>query len=276
MAACLAEGTTLIENASIEPEIVDLANMLCAMGARIYGAGTNTIRVDGASRLHGAVYRVMPDRMEAGTFALAAAISGGQVSMDGRVGRWMGALTGKLRDAGATVRADSDIYEVVAPAKLRAVDIQTYPYPGFPTDLQAPFTTVMTQAEGNSSIHETMYDGRLQYVAELRRMGAHITVSGSGRTAMVHGPSPLEGTPVCALDIRSGAAMVLAGLAAEGSTQISNVVYIDRGYEDICAKLQGLGAQITREAEVDHPCPVEDAREPIEWGMVPYGVNGAS
>jgi UDP-N-acetylglucosamine 1-carboxyvinyltransferase len=275
MAACLAEGTTLIENASIEPEVVDLANFLCAMGARIYGAGTNTIRVDGASRLHGAVYRVMPDRMEAGTFALAAVVSGGQVSMDGRVGRWLGALTGKLRDAGADVRVDSDIYEVTAPQAIRAVDIQTYPYPGFPTDLQAPFTAAMTQANGNSSIHETMYDGRLQYIAELRRMGANIAVSGSGRTAMVHGPTPLVGAPVCALDIRSGAAMVLAGLAAEGSTQIANVVYIDRGYEDICAKLQGLGAQITREAEADHPYPVADAHEPIEWGMVPYGVNGA-
>jgi UDP-N-acetylglucosamine 1-carboxyvinyltransferase len=274
MGACLAEGTTLIENASIEPEIVDLANFLRAMGARVYGAGTNTIRVDGASRLHGGVYRVMPDRMEAGTFALAATITGGRVTMDGRVDAWLGALTDKLRDAGATVRADGDIYEVIGPKTIRPVDIQTYPYPGFPTDLQAPFTTVMTQAEGNSSIHETMYDGRLQYVNELRRMGARIDVSGSGRTAMVHGPTPFAGASVSALDIRSGAAMVLAGLAAEGSTQISNVVYIDRGYEDICTKLQGLGAQIIREAETDHQCPVENAHDPIEWGMVPYGVNG--
>jgi UDP-N-acetylglucosamine 1-carboxyvinyltransferase len=274
MAACLAEGTTLIENASIEPEVVDLAHFLCAMGARIYGAGTNTIRVDGASRLHGGVYRVMPDRMEAGTFALAATITGGRVSMDGRVGRWLGALTGKLRDAGAAVRTDGDVYEVAGPETIQPVDIQTYPYPGFPTDLQAPFTSVMTQAQGASSIHETMYDGRLQYAEELRHMGAHIDVSGSGRTAMVHGPTPLRGAPVRALDIRSGAAMILAGLAAEGNTEIGNVVYIDRGYEDIGAKLQGLGAQITREAEADHRQPVEDAHEPIEWGMVPYGVNG--
>ncbi len=274
MAACLAEGTTLIENASIEPEIVDLANFLRAMGARVYGAGTNTIRVDGAGRLHGGVYRVMPDRMEAGTFALAATITGGQVTMDGRVERWLGALTGKLRDAGATVNANADIYEIIGPKTIQPVDIQTYPYPGFPTDLQAPFTTVMTQAAGNSSIHETMYDGRLLYVKELRRMGARIDVSGSGRTAMVHGPTTFAGAPVSALDIRSGAAMILAGLAAEGSTQISNVVYIDRGYEDICAKLQGLGAKIIREAETDYQCPVEDAHDPIEWGMVPYGVNG--
>lgn len=275
MAACLAEGTTLIENASIEPEVVDLASFLCAMGARVYGAGTSTIRVDGAGRLHGAVYRVMPDRMEAGTFALAATVTGGRVSMDGRVGRWLGALTGKLRDAGATVVADSNVYEVIGPETIHPVDIQTYPYPGFPTDLQAPYTAVMTQAHGNVSIHETMYDGRLQYADELRRMGARIDISNSGRTAMVHGPTPLTGTQVRALDIRSGAAMVLAGLAAQGSTQISNVVYIDRGYEDICAKLQHLGAHIVREAEADHRCPVENAQEPIEWGMVPYAVNGS-
>lgn len=275
MAACLAEGTTLIENASIEPEVTDLANFLCAMGARIHGAGTNTIRVDGASRLHGAVYRVMPDRMEAGTFALAAAITRGKVAMDGRVGRWMGALTDKLRYAGATVRADGDTYEVMGPDKLDPADIQTYPYPGFPTDLQAPFTTVMTQANGRSSIHETMFEGRLQYVSELAKMGARIDVSGSGRTAMVHGPTLLHGADVCALDIRSGAAVVLAGLAAEGRTTITNVVYIDRGYEDICSKLASLGADISQEDQEKHDCPIEDARDPIEWGMVPYAV-GAS
>ncbi|NLX43440.1 MAG: UDP-N-acetylglucosamine 1-carboxyvinyltransferase, partial [Chloroflexi bacterium] len=151
MAACLAEGTTIIENASIEPEVTDLANFLCAMGARIRGAGTNTIRVDGAARLHGATYRVMPDRMEAGTFALGAAITHGSVSMDGRVGRWMGALTDKLRQAGATVAMEGDVYRVEAPNTLSPSDIQTYPYPGFPTDLQAPYTAVMTQASGISS-----------------------------------------------------------------------------------------------------------------------------
>lgn len=275
MAACLAEGTTLIENASIEPEVSDLASFLCAMGARIQGAGTNTIRVDGASRLHGAVYRVMPDRMEAGTFALAAAITGGTVAMDGRVSRWMGALTDKLRYAGATVEIERELYQVTGPKHLAPADIQTYPYPGFPTDLQAPFTATMTQARGNSSIHETMFDGRLQYISQLELMGASIDVSGSGRTAMVHGPSPLHGSEVCALDIRSGAAMVLAALAAEGRTTISNVVYIDRGYEDICTKLVSLGAEISQAEETKHACPIEDAREPIEWGVVPYAV-GAS
>ncbi|NLT74544.1 MAG: UDP-N-acetylglucosamine 1-carboxyvinyltransferase [Chloroflexi bacterium] len=273
MAACLAEGTTLIENASIEPEITDLASFLCAMGARIHGAGTNTIRVDGAGRLHGAVYRIMPDRMEAGTFALAAAITGGRVAMDGRVGRWMGALTDKLRYAGATVRNEGDVYEITGPEKLMPADIQTYPYPGFPTDLQAPFTAVMTQAQGNSSIHETMFEGRLQYVSELARMGARIDVSGSGRTAMVHGPTALQGAEVCALDIRSGAAMILAALAAEGNTTISNVGFIDRGYEDICAKLAALGARVKQNEEARHDCPFEDGRDPIEWGMVPFAVG---
>jgi UDP-N-acetylglucosamine 1-carboxyvinyltransferase len=268
MAACLAEGTTYIENASIEPEVVDLANFLCAMGARIYGAGTSTIRVEGARRLHGAAYRVMPDRMEAGTFALGAIVTGGDVTMDGVVGRWLGALTGKLREAGAEITADGDIYRVQAPPLLRAADIQTYPYPGFPTDLQAPFSTAMTQADGNSSIYETMFDGRLGYAEQLARMGARIDISGSGRMAMVHGPTPLRGAQVNALDIRSGAAMILAGLAAEGTTLIDNVVYIDRGYQDITSKFEQLGAEIRRMEESEPDCPAGECTEPIEWGVV--------
>jgi UDP-N-acetylglucosamine 1-carboxyvinyltransferase len=270
VAACLADGTTTIENASVEPEVVDLAGFLCAMGARVYGAGTNTIRVDGVRRLHGAVYRIMPDRMVAGTYALGALISGGSVSMDGAVSRCLGALTNKMAEAGALIVATRDTYRVEAPASLRPADIQTYPYPGFPTDLQAPFTTMITQANGNSSVYETMYNGRLRHVAELRRMGAKIDVSGSGRTAMVHGPTPLHGADVRALDIRSGAAMVLAGLTAEGTTRISNVVYIDRGYQNIVGKLSQLGAAISREEESEHLCPVLDNDEPIEWGMDPF------
>lgn len=267
--ACLADGTTTIENASVEPEVVDLANFLCAMGARIQGAGTNTIQVEGTPRLHGVAYRIMPDRMEAGTFALGALITGGKLSMDGAVSNWLAALTSKIREAGATVLATNEVYEVQAPRTLRATDIQTYPYPGFPTDLQAPFTTVMTQAEGNSSVYETMYNGRLRYVDELKRMGGRIDVSGSGRMAMVHGPTSLQGTDVCALDIRSGAAMVLAGLAAEGTTRISNVIYVDRGYQNIEAKLKQLGAVISRIEESEHLCPVVDCEEPIEWDTIP-------
>jgi len=270
MAACLAEGTTYIENASIEPEVVDLANFLCSMGARIHGAGTGTIQVEGTCRLHGATYRIMPDRMEAGTFALGALITGGEVSMDAAVSRWLGALTIKMREAGAEVTASKQVYKVSAPRSLTGVDIQTYPYPGFPTDMQPLFGTLMTQAEGDSAIYETMYDGRLQYVSELKGMGAHIDVS-SGRRATVHGPTPLHGATVCALDIRSGAAMVLAGLAAEGITRISHVICIDRGYQDIDLKLQRLGAVVSRVEEAEYPCPTGNAEEPVEWAALPFG-----
>jgi UDP-N-acetylglucosamine 1-carboxyvinyltransferase len=268
MAACLAEGTTIIENASVEPEVADLASFLSAMGARISGAGTSVIQVEGTHRLHGAAYRVMPDRMEAGTFALAALITGGDVSMDGAVGPYLGALTSKMRDAGADVEVSRERYRVRVTRPLAAVDVQTYPYPGFPTDLQAPFATAMTQAQGSCAIHETMFDGRLQYVTELRRMGASIDLS-SGRTAIIHGPTPLRGTQITALDIRSGAAMVLAGLAAEGTTRIDNVVYIDRGYEDFDAKLRGIGASISRVEENEHPCPLQDSEEPLDWTVRP-------
>lgn len=267
MAACLAEGITYIENASIEPEVVDLACFLCAMGARISGAGTSIIQVEGVRRLHGAAYRIMPDRMEAGTFALAALITGGKVTMDGAVSPYLGALTNKMREAGAEVTSTRSVYEVRAPRMLLATDIQTYPYPGFPTDMQALFTTVMTQAHGNSSIYETMYDGRLGYVEELRRLGAQIDVSVSGRMAMVRGPTPLHGADVRALDIRSGAALVLAALAAEGTTRVSNVSYIARGYQDLDAKLRELGAMISCEEEAEPPYPLSDCEEPVEWGV---------
>lgn len=271
MAACLADGVTIIENASREPEVVDLAGFLCSMGARIRGAGSSTIQIEGVRRLHGAAYRVMPDRMEAGTFALGAMITRGTVRMSGTVTPFMGALTNKMREAGADVTATEADYVVRGSPNLTAVDIQTFPYPGFPTDLQAPFTTTMTQAAGNSSIYETMYDGRLRYAAELRKMGAHIDVSGSGRMAMVHGPTPLRAADVCALDIRSGAALVLAALAAEGTTRISNVVYIERGYEAVEAKLCALGASVSRIEETDHLCPEADLAEPIEWGIKALG-----
>ena len=244
MAACLARGTTIIENASVEPEVVDLANCLSAMGARIYGAGTGIIRVDGVDRLHGVAYRVMPDRLEAGTFAIAAAVTGGSVSFGGAVSQYLGALTSKLGEAGVAVTARKDRYTVAAGPRILPVDVRTYPYPGFPTDLQAPFAVLMTQADGESPIHETMYDGRLKYVSELQKMGADISVE--GRTAIVRGPSQLRGASVCALDIRSGAAVVLAGLVAEGRSVIGQTECIDRGYERVDAKLRALGAKIQR------------------------------
>jgi UDP-N-acetylglucosamine 1-carboxyvinyltransferase len=247
LAACLAEGATVIENASVEPEVVDLASFLNAMGARVYGAGTGTIQVEGIRRLHGAVYRVMPDRLEAGTFAIAAAITQGELTVQGRVARYLGALTSKLNEAGVAVLADREIYSVQSGAKLSAIDIQTFAYPGFPTDLQAPIGALLTQAHGESSIHETMYDGRLSYVGELRKMGADVRLE--GQTAWIRGPTRLMGGEVRALDIRSGAAVILAALAAEGKTVISESGHVDRGYENIHGKLKQLGARIERVAE---------------------------
>jgi len=244
LAACLAEGLTVIENASVEPEISDLAAFLIAMGARIYGVGTGIIRIEGVRRLHGTVHRVMPDRLEAGTFAIAAAITKGEVTIQGRAGRYLGALTSKLTEAGVAVAMEKDAYRVRGCERLTALDIQTFPYPGFPTDLQAPLGALLTQAHGESSIHETMYDGRLSYVGELRKMGADIKVE--GQTALIRGPSALKGCEVRALDIRSGAAVILAALAAEGKSAISNTGYIERGYQSIDEKLARLGACIER------------------------------
>jgi len=244
MTACLAKGTTIIENASVEPEVVDLASFLSAMGARIYGAGTGIVQVEGVRRLHGAVYRVMPDRLEAGTFAIAAAITRGSVAMRSRVSRYLGALTSKLGEIGVPVVAEKELYAVQGTEGLTAIDIQTFPYPGFPTDLQAPTAALLTQAQGESSIHETMYDGRLLYVGELRRMGADIRVE--GQTAWIRGPNSLKGSRVRALDIRSGAAVILAALAAEGKTMVSDIGNVDSGYERIHHKLAQLGARIER------------------------------
>lgn len=244
LAACLAKGTTIIENASVEPEVVDLAIFLNAMGARVYGAGTGIIQVEGTRKLHGSAYRVMPDRLEAGTFAIAAAITEGCVTVRGRVARYLGALSSKLREAGMSVIAEEDSYTVAGSKALSAIDIQTFAYPGFPTDLQAPFAALLTQARGDSSIHETVYDDRLLYVGELQKMGASIEVE--GLTAVIKGPCQLQGSEVRALDIRSGAAVILAALAADGRSVISNVDYIDRGYERVDEKLAELGASIKR------------------------------
>ncbi len=249
MAACLARGTTVIENASVEPEVVDLANFLNSLGARIYGAGTGIVQIEGVERLHGGAFRIMPDRVEAGTFALAGAVTGGTLAMGAAVASYLGALTSKLQEAGIDVRIDAEHYVVRGSDRLRGLDIQTFPYPGFPTDLQAPFAVLMTQAEGESSIHETMFDDRLRYVDELRKMGAQIQVR--GQTAIVQGPARLQGAEVRALDIRCGAAEILAGLAAEGRTAITNVHIVDRGYEGIDVKLAGLGARIKRTESKD-------------------------
>jgi len=197
-------------------------------------------------KLHGVVYRVMPDRLEAGTFAIAVAITKGKAAIRGRVSRYLGALTSKLVESGVSVQPDKDVYVVSGKERLSSIDIQTFPYPGFPTDLQAPIGALLTQATGESSIHETMYDGRLLYADELRKMGADIRVD--GQTAWIRGPTELRGSEVRALDIRSGAAVILAALAAHGTSLIAENGHIDRGYEQIDAKLSQLGARISRQA----------------------------
>jgi UDP-N-acetylglucosamine 1-carboxyvinyltransferase len=258
MSACLARGRTVIENASVEPEVVDLANFLKAMGARISGAGTGIIQIEGVPRLHGTAFRVMPDRLAVGTYALAAAITGGSVALRGVISEHLGAFTAKLLEAGIGVIEDGELYRVKARESLKSLYIRTFPYPGFPTDLQAPFGALLTQAQGESTVHETMYDGRLSYVTELQRMGASIEVQGA-HTATIRGPTPLKAANVRALDIRAGAAVLLAGLAAEGVTTVSDSQCVDRGYDRIDEKLACLGAKIWRHEGVCESSPMSRA-----------------
>ncbi len=255
MGACLAQGRTVIENASVEPEVVDLANFLKAMGARISGAGTGIIQIEGVPRLHGTAFRVMPDRLAVGTYALAAAITGGSVALRGVISEHLGAFTAKLLESGVRVVEDGEVYRVTAGGSLKGLYIRTFPYPGFPTDLQAPFGALMTQAEGESTVHETMYDGRLSYVTELQRMGASIDVQGP-HTAMIRGPTPLKAAKGRALDIRAGAAVILAGLTAEGVTVVSDSQCVDRGYDRIDEKLASLGAKIWRRGGTGESSPM--------------------
>ena len=248
MAASLAKGQTIIENAAQEPEIVDLANYLNAMGAGVRGAGTNVIRIDGVQKLTGTTYAVIPDRIEAGTYMVAAAITGGDILLKNVLFEHLKPLVAKLKEAGVTIEEDVDQIRVTASGVLRAVDVKTLPYPGFPTDMQAQFMALMTVTEGSSVISETVFENRFMHVDELKRMGASIRVD--GRIAMVDGVKKLTGCPVTATDLRAGAALVLAGLAAEGQTEIGSVYHIDRGYDRIVDKLRDLGAEISRsEAE---------------------------
>lgn len=244
MAACLAEGRTVIKHASAEPEVVALAEALVQMGARIHGAGSSLIEVEGVSRLRGVRLTVLPDRLEAGTFAIAAALTGGDVVIENVCPAHMDPLTHKLLEVGAQVEEGPTWYRVTARGPLRAVELQTLPYPGFPTDLQAAFAVLLTQAVGTSLVHERVFDDRLQYTAELRKLGARISVQ--GQTATIEGPTPLRGAPVRALDIRSGAALILAGLVAEGVTEVLDIHHVDRGYEALDRKLARLGASIWR------------------------------
>ena len=244
MAASLAEGTTILENAAEEPEIVDLANYLNKMGAKIRGAGTDTIRIEGVDKLHGADYTIIPDRIEAGTYMIAAAMTGGDVVVENVLPEHQKPLIAKLREAGAVVEEDIDKVRVIGKNSLKAVSIKTLPYPGFPTDMQAQMMAMMVIAEGRSKVTETVFENRFMHVVELNRMGAQISTE--GRSAVIDGPCKLTGCDVRATDLRAGAAMILAGLVAEGTTRIGDLHHIDRGYENIVAKLKKLGADIER------------------------------
>lgn len=244
MAASLADGTTILENVAEEPEIVDLANYLNKMGAKIRGAGTDTIRIEGVDKLHGADYTIIPDRIEAGTYMIAAAMTGGDVVVENVLPEHQKPLIAKLREAGAVVEEDIDKVRVIGQNPLKAVSIKTLPYPGFPTDMQAQMMAMMVIAEGRSKVTETVFENRFMHVVELNRMGAQISTE--GRSAVIDGPSKLTGCDVRATDLRAGAAMILAGLVAEGTTRIGDLHHIDRGYENIVAKLKNLGADIER------------------------------
>lgn len=244
MAAALAEGLTTIENAAEEPEIVDLANFLNKMGARIKGAGTDTIKIEGVQYLNGAVHTAIPDRIEAGTFMAAAAATGGNVLIDGVVPEHVKPITAKLKEMGVEVQEYEKAIRVNASERLMSVDIKTMPYPGFPTDMQSPMMAAMCIAKGTSVITETVFENRFMHISELKLMGAKIKVD--GRSAIVEGVEKLSGAKVKATDLRAGAALIIAGLCSEGRTEISDIYHIDRGYINIEEKMKGLGANITR------------------------------
>lgn len=246
MAATLAEGTTVLRNAAREPEIANLAEVLTGMGARISGAGTDTIVIEGVESLHPVEAAVIPDRIEAGTFLIAAGITGGDVRIAGCNPLHLEALIAKLRDAGMTIDAADDTIRAAGGGTLKSVDVKTLPYPGFPTDLQAQIMALMAVSEGLSVITETVFENRFMHVGEMIRMGADIAIQ--GKSAVVRGVPKLHGAPVMATDLRASASLILAGLAAEGTTVLSRVYHIDRGYQSIEKKLSALGADIRRVA----------------------------
>ena len=249
MAACLAEGETVIENAAREPEVVDLAQCLVSMGAQISGAGTDVIRIRGVERLHGARHRVMPDRIETGTFLCAAAATGGRVRLTGTSAGYLDAVVDKLMDAGCDITSEkvpgAESLVIQAPKRLKAVSIRTAPYPAFPTDMQAQFMVINCVAEGSAVIRETIFENRFMHAVELIRLGADIKIDGN--TAFVTGVAQLQGATVMATDLRASASLVVAGLVAEGETHIERIYHLDRGYEHIEQKMGALGATIRRE-----------------------------
>ena len=246
LAAVKANGTTTMHNAAKEPHIVDLANFLNSMGAKIKGAGTDTIRIKGQPHLHGTNYAVIPDQIETGTLMIAAAATRGDVTIHGCIPTHMEALTAKLLEMGVRVKEDDDAIRVHFQNAYRAVNVKTQVYPGFPTDLQQPMCALLTTAHGTSVVQETIFEQRFRHLDELARMGAHVRVM--DRTAIIEGVGQIYGAPVTTTDLRAGAAMVIAGLAAEGITEVSEVHFIERGYQNLVEKLSGLGADIRRES----------------------------
>ncbi len=244
MAACMAEGLTTLENAAEEPEIIDLANFLNKLGANIKGAGTDTIRIQGVKKLAGTRHAVIPDRIEAATYMVAAAITNGDVIIDNVVPSHLKPITAKLKECGVIVEETDDTLRVVGKGKINPVDVTTLPYPGFPTDVQSQFMALMTVASGVSHLNETVFENRFMHVEEFAKMGADIHID--KHTAVINGGLPLKGAEVYATDLRAGAALILAGLVAEGETIIGNIYHIERGYADIIDQLRGLGAKIRR------------------------------
>ena len=244
MAATLADGETIIENAAREPEIVDLANCLVAMGAQVSGAGSDVIRIRGVARLHGATHRIMPDRIETGTYLCAAAVSAGSVRLTGTRSDYLDAVIDKLTEAGCEVVSEPDAIRLRAPARLNAVSLRTAPYPAFPTDMQAQFMAINCVAKGVAMIRETIFENRFMHAVELQRLGADIRIDGN--TALVQGVDRLQGATVMATDLRASASLVVAGLVAEGETLIERIYHLDRGYEGLESKLAALGARVRR------------------------------
>jgi UDP-N-acetylglucosamine 1-carboxyvinyltransferase len=249
MAACLADGETVIENAAREPEVVDLAQCLISMGAQISGAGTDLIRIRGVEKLHGASHRIMPDRIETGTFLCAAAITGGDIRLLGTSTGYLDAVVDKLLDAGCEIfgekTAKHESIHIIAPPRLKAVSIRTAPYPAFPTDMQAQFMAINAVADGTAIIRETIFENRFMHAVEMQRLGADIKIDGN--TAVMKGVEKLQGATVMATDLRASASLVVAGLVADGETHIERIYHLDRGYANIEAKLNALGANIRRE-----------------------------
>lgn len=257
LAAVLAKGRTIIENAAKEPEIIDVATLLSNMGANIKGAGTNIIRIDGVEKLHGTNHTIIPDRIEAGTFMIAAALAGDGITIDNVIPFHVEALTAKLREMGVMVVEEEERIFIPKAPTLQSVDVKTLVYPGFPTDLQQPFSVLLTQAAGSSVISDTIYSARFKHIDELRRMNAGARVE--GQTAIISGPATLQAAAVRATDLRAGAALVLAGLIAEGETEVQEIQHIERGYSNLIEKLRGIGAEIRKEVVPDPTSSKEDS-----------------